>query len=170
MLLAEVRVEGTLQEKERYGDTELLVIFVLPRTSKQDILVQLHLDRECSEHDCLVSLNERVLPDSRAWLTVMDGDVVRVLYSIPLQENQSTEKESTLQPVSEQSEISNVPGTSSSSRPEKGDDPGPQYVPGTLHHSILYLIWIYQMLSKCGKYVRQILNSKGRWGLSWLQH
>ena len=53
MLLAEVRVEGTLQEKERYGDTELVVIFVLPRTSKQDILVQLHLDRECREHDCL---------------------------------------------------------------------------------------------------------------------
>ena len=164
MLLAEVRVEGTLQEKERYGDTELVVIFVLPRTSKQDILVQLHLDRECREHDCLVSLNERVLPDSRARLTVMDGDVARVLYSIPLQENQSTGKESILQPGSEQPEHAKAPETSSSSRMGQDDDPGPSYVPGTLHHSILYLIWLYQLLGKCGKHVRRILKSKGRWG------
>ena len=137
---------------------------MLPRTSKQDILVQLHLDRECREHDCLVSLNERVLPDSRARLTVMDGDVVRVLYSIPLQENQSTGKESILQPGSEQPEHAKAPETSSSSRMGQDDDPGPSYVPGTLHHSILYLIWLYQLLGKCGKHVRRILKSKGRWG------
>ena len=90
----------------------------------------------------------------------MDGDVVRVLYSIPLQENQSTGKESILQPGSEQPEHAKAPETSSSSRMGQDDDPGPSYVPGTLHHSILYLIWLYQLLGKCGKHVRRILNQR----------
>jgi len=146
-ILAEFRVEGIPQDQERYGQFEIVMAFVNTPTTLHGLLQRLHLERECAEHDCLVSLNERVLRQDQQLLHITDGDVVRVWYSVPQRIEENIGATSLVchtnqaGGLSEASEI-RAPNASASERPPL------QYLPGTLHHCLLYVGWLWRLLSK----------------------
>ena len=132
-LLAEFRVEGTPQEQERYGHFEIVMVFVSTPTTMNGLLQGLHLERECAEHDGL--------------LHVADGDVVRVWYSVPQSIEENTGSTSLTHHENQESDRSetielHAPNASTSERPP------PQYLPGTLHHCLFYVSWLWKMLGK----------------------
>jgi hypothetical protein len=188
-LLAEFRVEGTPQEQKRYGQFEMVMVFVNTPTTLNGLLQVLHLDRECAEHDCLVSLNERVLRADQRPLHVVDGDVVRVWYSAPLRIEENVEMTNRLSQENQDSgcnEISEIgePHAAASAAPSahhsrdmqnmdrepdrrtrqtataiNSSDRIPQYVPGTLHHGLIWLTWL---LRTFGSFRQKIKAKAGR--------
>lgn len=187
-LLAEFRVEGTPQEQERYGQFEMVMIFVNTPTTLDGLLRALHLDQECAEHDCLVSLNERVLRDDHQPLHVADGDIVRVWYSVPqrTEENVGMEgAESYIPPNQETGGIYQAQAATmtrtltpssgsmansdqhSSSRTcstaiaANAEGRTPPYVPGTLHFNLLWMCWLFRMVKLFAqKLVKRVMGPK----------
>ena len=140
-ILAEFRVEGTPQDQERYGHFEIVMAFVRTPATMEELLQCLHLGRECAEYDCLVPHNERVLTMRNRPVNVADGDIVRVWYSVPVHQNLTNSATNTIQEdeVGEADvDVTMAPNSDTTARSSST----PQYLPGTLHHSLLWVGWL----------------------------
>ena len=93
-----------------------------------------------AEYACLVSHNERVLTVRNRPVNVADGDIVRVWYSVPTHQSSNNTVMNIMQENDESGvdvETNNMHTTNHS----VGSTPTPQYLPGTMHHCILWVGW-----------------------------
>ena len=143
-ILAEFRVEGIGQDQELHGESEMIMVFINTPTSWDDLLRRLHLDREYGEYDCLVSLNDRVLYKNEQGVHALDGDVVRVWYSMSQRQNDTAIN--VLIPQQHGPEHEGQGQQSRVNQSPAQDAPTgeamPQFLPGTLHHTLLWMVWM----------------------------
>ena len=139
--LAEIRMSGPEVVHEMYGDFETIMLYGPSPIDRASLLQRLHLETDCTEENCIVSLNERVLTTSSGWHDFPDGSVVRVLFSPVLEAPQMAES------MSVASSTANPDAATTSAEPasapsaqETASSSG--YLPGTLTQTFTTLAWL----------------------------
>eukprot|EP00435_Cladocopium_sp_Y103_P029701 s203_g7.t1 len=139
VVIAEIRIEIVNQNWQGQGGFEIALLYTQSPAIRFEILRKLRMDYDAP--NCLVSANGHIMTERNEAHDLPDGSVVRILYAPPdLQEDNSQ----TLHVVSDQAEEESKSGfqarVSKSSVPHQ--EAQPQYLPGTLHHILIYVLYL----------------------------
>eukprot|EP00435_Cladocopium_sp_Y103_P028919 s1865_g7.t1 len=142
-VLVEIRVDGPLRGTQAFREQELMAIFTAHRCTREDMLRHMHMQEDCQQAECLLSLNDRVVTESNEVHRVPEGSILRIWYVIhhhqhepPEQEEDVVIQEESPTPAQRSRQLD-----STSSRSSDGHDP--QYVPGTFLQNLVLIFTLF---------------------------